>query len=182
MYSGEGEAIEAHRHAMQRNLSCVTRDVLIYRSLSPSARKPSSGRLYRLELGGTPPANIGGTVPLGLNLLQLCGAVHQEEQGLGWAIQVRSYLYTVEQREGDEIIAYHWHPFGASELDFPHFHVGRAITGAAVRFADRHVHQIHFPTGHVPLASIIRLLIEEFGVQPLREGWRDVLRQADDSG
>jgi hypothetical protein len=37
---------------------------------------------------------------------------------------------------------------------------------------------MHFPTGHVSLGSVARLLIEEFGVAPLRPNWQAVLREA----
>jgi hypothetical protein len=33
----------------------------------------------------------------------------------------------------------------------------------------------HFPTGPVSLQSIIRLLIEDFGVQPARPDWQAIL-------
>jgi hypothetical protein len=34
---------------------------------------------------------------------------------------------------------------------------------------------MHLPTGFITLADIVRLLIDEFGVEPLRADWRDVL-------
>ena len=37
----------------------------------------------------------------------------------------------------------------------------------------------HLATGHVLLAMVVRMLIEEFGVAPLRPDWQQVLDQAD---
>ncbi len=39
------------------------------------------------------------------------------------------------------------------------------------------ISDLHLPTGVVSLASIVRFLIEEIGVEPNRDDWDEVLRQ-----
>jgi hypothetical protein len=37
----------------------------------------------------------------------------------------------------------------------------------------------HLVTGHVSLAMVVHMLIEEFGVAPLRPDWQHILNRAD---
>lgn len=41
------------------------------------------------------------------------------------------------------------------------------------------VEKLHFPTGPVSLAAIVRFLIEEVGVEPNRADWDRVLSDAE---
>lgn len=41
------------------------------------------------------------------------------------------------------------------------------------------MHKADFPTGFVPLASVIRVAIEELGVEPRRPEWDVILHQID---
>jgi hypothetical protein len=79
--------------------------------------------------------------------------------------------------DAGELFAYHWHPSGSSRVTTPHLHIGPAIAGTSNQIGQQYIHRMHFPTGLVPLSSIIRLAIEEFGARPLRDDWREVLGQ-----
>jgi hypothetical protein len=50
----------------------------------------------------------------------------------------------------------------------PEIPLGR--TGTVVSLS-----QAHIPTGFVTLSDVVRLLIEELGVEPRRQDWRTVL-------
>ncbi len=91
-----------------------------------------------------------------------------------WKVTVAAYDYVFSDVTGRELVAYHWHPGGASHVDSPHLHLGVAtgISHAGLREA-------HLPTGRVSLESIVRLAIEAFGVRPLRADWRRVLDQGE---
>ena len=82
----------------------------------------------------------------------------------------RVYAYSISIRldDGAELLAYHWHPNGLSDVRTPHLHV-------AARFTTSLLGKVHLPTGTVPIASITQMLISEFGVAPLRKDWRRIL-------
>jgi hypothetical protein len=89
----------------------------------------------------------------------------------------RGYAYEILDRDGHEIIAYHWHPLGLSTVKYPHEHLSNQVrpielgrNQEPLPLAD-----LHIATGLVPLAHIVRMLIEEFEVEPLREDWNMVL-------
>ena len=82
----------------------------------------------------------------------------------------RATRYVVQVMDADEreLLTYHWHPFGPSWAGFPHLYLGDPI--AAADFA-----KAHLPTGFIPLAAIVRLLIVDLGVAPIRPDWQAVL-------
>jgi hypothetical protein len=92
----------------------------------------------------------------------------------GWHVKVLGYLYGIEY-EGREIVAYHWHPRGASRVTTPHLHVG-----ADIRVGDRWLGKVHLPTGAVGLEQVLALAIVELGVEPLRDDWERVMELASD--
>lgn len=64
-----------------------------------------------------------------------------------------------------EVLAFHHHPNSRSPK--PHIHVRSSV-----------LHELasaHVPSGIIRLAPVIRMLIEDLGVRPLRNDWRDVL-------
>jgi hypothetical protein len=92
-------------------------------------------------------------------------------------VRTVSYTYRVLDREDNEIVAYHWHPDGVSSVRHPHLHLSNQIrpidlgrNQTPLPLAD-----YHLATGVVPLAHLVRMLIEEFGVEPLRDDWDEVL-------
>lgn len=82
--------------------------------------------------------------------------------------------YRIEIGRG--AISYHWHPLGPSRVATPHLHVKASRDMAPGATA---VEKLHFPTGPVSLAAIVRFLIEEVGVQPNRADWDRVLAAAE---
>lgn len=82
----------------------------------------------------------------------------------------RSYSYQVVNSSDQELFAYHWHPFGRSPINFPHIHFGHGVAGIPPELTGA-----HFPTGPVTLAEVVRLLLSDFGVRPLRPDWPAVL-------
>jgi hypothetical protein len=91
--------------------------------------------------------------------------------------RIDSYIYRLLDREHNGIVAYHWHPAGISSVRHPHLHLSNQIrpielgrNQTPLPLAD-----MHLATGIVPLAHVVRMLIEEFGVEPLRDDWDAVL-------
>jgi hypothetical protein len=93
---------------------------------------------------------------------------------------VGGYETSILDRDGNEIVAYHWHPLGQSNVKHPHVHLSNQIrpielgrNQTPLPLAD-----MHLATGVVPLAHVVRMLIEEFGVAPLRDDWDAALPRA----
>jgi hypothetical protein len=85
-----------------------------------------------------------------------------------WQVTPSRYRYALLDANGAEILAYHWHPSGTSQVDTPHLHV-------SARHANLDLSPLHLPTGTVTPISFVRALIAEFGVEPLRTDWDAIL-------
>lgn len=161
--SDRGATVDEFVSTLQRAVSCVTRAVLIVSRAEPTV--PSlvrfSERLVSLQ----------GADRLSISLLHAV-EVRKEPADKG-AGRVRSlgYWYQIYQRDGSEVIAFHWHPEPPATVPFPHLHVdGRS---AAPTFDRRR----HVPTGRVSLEAVVRFAIAELDVRPLRDDWQRVLGQ-----
>jgi len=92
-----------------------------------------------------------------------------------WGSQVVEYAYHVRHRSGANLIRFEWHPL-RHEIRFPHLHVqGQA---GPVRIDQK----LHIPTGIVPFSQVIRFLIEELDVLPIRPDWRQIVDPEGDEG
>jgi hypothetical protein len=59
----------------------------------------------------------------------------------------------------------------------PHLHVSASLN-AQITAIDRRsidLDKLHLATGRVSLASVVRVLITEFGIAPRRHGWAEAL-------
>jgi hypothetical protein len=86
-----------------------------------------------------------------------------------WGASTTAYYYTIDDNRG-EIIAWHWHP--NTGFPYPHLHMGSRATPR----------QVHTPTSRVSIEAVIRYLIDELGVAPLREhreDWREMLAEVE---
>ncbi len=71
-----------------------------------------------------------------------------------------------------ELLAYHWHPTGASTITWPHIHVSGPTAPVDLTRG-------HLPTGVVVLPAVLRYAIADLGVEPLRPDWEAVLAGAE---
>jgi len=85
------------------------------------------------------------------------------------------YYYQIRDQRERELIAFHWHPGRRDQPDFPHLHIG--VTTGTVSIVRKH----HVPTGRVSLEAIVRFLITELDVRPLRNDWERVLDEGERS-
>jgi len=93
-----------------------------------------------------------------------------------------AYWYGILDGEGREILLFHWHPAGVSNVLTPHLHIpGAASVALGTRSGKgngkRSVHlgRMHVPTGYVSLEDVVELLIVEFEVQPRHPDWLAVI-------
>lgn len=174
---------------LQQALSCVTDAVL---TVSPNGYQPSDAP-HRLSLGdGTPvllraPLSSGAT-RVGLSVFQAYRIVRAGERSV-WRIQTVAYQYALDDSDRREILAYHWHPH-IENVVYPHLHINRGAVPREVgstRLAPTQIvllpemAQAHLPTRRIALEDMLRLLIEQFRVEPIRRDWDAVLQRTRES-
>ncbi len=91
-----------------------------------------------------------------------------------WQATIISYQYTLLDQGQREILAFHLHPDGPSDVQTPHLHLGAGAGQLRPELA-----QAHVPTGPLTLAAVVRLAIEAFLIRPLRQDWDAVLSRCD---
>lgn len=119
------------------------------------------------------------TLPRGehmrLSILQTYRLVKAEGERGPLKATTRAYAYILENADGRELVAFHWHPGGRSSVERPHMHLG---AGCGV---DGPLTKVHFPTGRVSVEDFLWLAIHGFGAEPQRDDWEDVLTQSRDA-
>lgn len=86
-----------------------------------------------------------------------------------------SYQFAISNRQHQEILAFHWHPEGISDVREPHMHVGAGIVDAGKGDFGKGFSNFHIPTGHVALPHVVRFLLTDFNVVPNRRDWEAAL-------
>jgi len=98
--------------------------------------------------------------------------VRQVEGGRGpWTASTAEYIYDVRNHHRNRIAAWHWHPStrqGDDQAPGPHIHAYGAHETLTL-------HKLHLPTGRVSIEAVVRFLIEDLDVVPLRDDWRAIL-------
>jgi hypothetical protein len=110
-----------------------------------------------------------------LSLSFIQGFVLEKKASNDWKVRTLSYMYSVDDSEGREILGFHWHP-NASPLNpilYPHLHLG---DGAGVRIREE-IRAIHFRTDRMAFEDLGLMLIREFSVIPVRRDAIQVLTE-----
>lgn len=94
-----------------------------------------------------------------------------------YLVKVLSWTYRIRDNEGRDILLYHWDPSGV--CPDPHLHVGSVLLDSAGHELGKSFSKLHIAIGHLPLQRVVRMLIEEFDVQPLNKDWDEILVVAD---
>lgn len=88
------------------------------------------------------------------------------------------YEYRLLDRDERELLVYHWQP-GPDFLgpDHPHLHVSASLRAQVDARTRREIEldRVHLPTGQVSIGAVVRLLITELDIAPLRDDWRETL-------
>jgi hypothetical protein len=94
-------------------------------------------------------------------------------------VRLVSYEYRLLDLDQREIIAFHWHPTGLSNVTDPHLHLSSRLNPIEMGRNQEPLDLVdmHIPTGFVTLEDVVRLLISEFGIAPRRDDWGDLLRE-----
>ena len=161
------EAVAEYRHSIQRMLSCVTPSVVDVAGGYYPAQVP-----HRLTLNDGVPVALGGPSRSRLELQQYYRIIETGRPDAFWMVDVVAYYYAVHDSEGREVLLYHFHPRGSSSVATPHLHLGQGAQVGRVEVRDAHL-----PTGVVSLSAVLRVLIEEMGVNPRRSDWESILAE-----
>jgi hypothetical protein len=158
------EAVDAYVRPLQRAVSCVV-----------NGRLNLTGRHQRSEphllILGNGREPLPGQRGLALIVEQRYQIIETDDRDRGpWKVSTAAYQYALDDADGREIIAYHWHPRGRSSETRPHLHLG---AGAKVAYDVRA--EAHLPTNRIALEDFLWLLIDGVGVEPRRDNWRDIL-------
>lgn len=124
---------------------------------------------------------LRGQFQLGLAVALRYQVVPSERSDNGWKIRTTKYIYEIADERGDSLFEFHWHPDGSSRVTTPHLHI-RPSLKVAVEVQDlyRKVTKSHIPTGRVALEQVVRFLIAELDIVPLRDDWEKVLQATED--
>ena len=159
------EAVANYQHGIQRVVSCLTPSVVdVAGGYHPSPTP------HRLTMNDGQPVALNGPSQLMLRLQQYYRVDETGSASGRWRVAVLEYYYSVHDAEEKEVLLYHYHPRSGSSIITPHLHLR---PGAQVGRAD--VRDAHLPTGNVSLNAVLRVLIEEMGVQSRRPDWDSIL-------
>ena len=154
----EDDVIEKYVRPIQRTVSCITLTPLVY--------TPQTGSSFQYLVEFGPDSSVASLKDQTLLFSIQQGVSVVQAQSGDWIAQLGAYLYTVMDDRFRPLFSYEWHPH--RHRSDPHFQIKQG--------ASHHgLNKCHFPTGLIPLEAVIRLLIEEMDVRPIRNDWDDVL-------
>lgn len=160
------QAVDRFLTFLQHSLSCVTPAVIV-----TSGDYAVEGGPYALTVGQEGKCRLKSDHRLTLDIRMQYRIVEASGDRGPYKVTITAYIYTLEDQKGHEIFSYQWHP-ADHRIDFPHLHLGH---GAQVRHPG--FEKAHLPTGRVSLEEVLRLLIMDFAVRPLRKDWSAVLSE-----
>ncbi len=158
-------AVNAYKSMVQRLVSCVTDAVVDVAGGYYPSPVP-----HRLTMNNGFPVALDGPSRFSFRLHQLYRIVEPDRPGTPWRVDTVEYYYSIHDSEEREVLLYHWHPYGRSAVRTPHLHLEQ---GAQI--GRREILEAHLPTGDVSLNAVLRVLIEEMGVNPRRSDWESIL-------
>lgn len=159
-------AVSAFLTPLEVALACVAHAKF---TLTPGARG-EVGRTHSWTLNGDQAVQLGD-VSLRATMQFECQDTGESRRDQRYRVSTRGYMYGISGAAG-EIFSAHWHPNSqVSSFKAPHYHLGDvALSDEGVYLA-----RAHIPSGRVSFEEIIRMLLEQFGVQPLCDDWSDRL-------
>lgn len=152
------QAIGDYITEIQKIVSCVAKDVCF----------PYSNHRGNLSLGwakGPLQLKCSEGEQLWLDVTQELTKPSPNED----KISTLAYIYSILDSEKQPLIGFHYHPDDNDEsITYPHIH---AYATEDARFKRLNLHRRHIPSGRVPLEDVVRWLIAELRVNPLRDSW-----------
>jgi hypothetical protein len=161
----ERDALHAFIEAMQSALRCLTpAPFTLERNIMSLGTRQNP--THSLTLNELRPVLLGGRIAMAImagNRFQMQTPNPQSEP----MATVNRYFYALCASTGEEALTFQWTPNAIHGKTLPHLHVGRAVVSDKTLLLPDRFHKVHVPTGHITLAAVVRLAIEEFQVKPL---------------
>lgn len=155
------EALDSFLKPLRRSLSCVTTETVLH----PGGY--DVGKEYVLLVRQGDAFKINGPLNLFLQIGFNYKIIHVSH---GYKIKTIRYYYTLYQKADHKlkpILAYHWHENDNSEnpVTFPHIHF----------YYHPQLGKCHFPTRRMTLERVLRTLLTDCEVKPLKSNWEKIL-------
>jgi len=170
------EAVANFLEPLQRAASCVTRTPFI---ISAGGRH-TVGKVHSLTWPNFEPVPVQGPkgeiVTLDLAIQYEILHIPRDRVRGPYKVATRGYMHTVQTIDGAEVIAFHWHPDGNSDVRDTHMHVGSTQLNPGGVLTKKH----HIPAPRMSVEGVLRFCIDQLGVEPLREDWSMVLADSED--
>ncbi len=177
-------AVREFKDWLQETLACITERPL---SVSPGGYEASrpEARPHTVSFGAFP-VSLAGPARIALSVDHHYRILRPTPHGR-YRVQTVAYYYALDDADGREILAYHWHP-GPGNVPYPHLHVGPgAVDVALLRAAQRSpqanalrpdLANAYLPTGRVALEDVVQPAIEQFAVPAKRKEWEATLQRS----
>ncbi len=173
------EAVDAFLEPLRQAALCLTDQPLLASGCRPSAEP--HGVTFAPRGSAIPLRGPSGARGVELFISHRYRIVETAEADRGhWKVSTVAYVYDVVDRDGRELLTYHWHPDAAGP-DFPHLHVSGRVGTLSVGddVPPVALGEMHLPTDRIAFEAIVRLLIREFEVAPLRSDWEERLANSE---
>jgi hypothetical protein len=158
------QAVRNFIEPLNRDLSCVTKAVLVASGSDPANQR------HAVVLNNGNPVSLRSNPPLWLTVLMHYKVVPAQGQFGPWKVSTAAYIYSIQDKQGHELLAYHWHPTSTPQYDYPHLHVHSGVLA-----------KLHLPTRPISLEEALRLLITQLNVKPFKKEWEKVLRETQEA-
>src|SRR6478609_3854769 len=166
-------AIQSRWSSFESSLSCVSliRPHIIY----PIRLEP--GANITIALGHPDPDLLRPRSHVSFTAIESIRVERRESNSSHYISSIHRYSYRISFEDGiGEALAFHWEETtDDGGVTYPHLHLGRWFHPRSSLTEIQDIHKLHIPTSAVSLAMIIRFLIEELGVEPLRTKWDEIL-------
>ncbi len=161
------EAVNSFLDPLGKALSCVTDSVLqVGGGYHPSASP------HALTVGDGMPVPLDSASGIALVMRHSYRIVKAKGMRGPWKVSTAGYIYELETRDGERLLAYHWHPETTPGRAFPHMHLGEAL-----QVTPSSLERAHLPTGRISFEEVALVAIECFDVKPQRADWQEVLAE-----
>ncbi|MEU2508783.1 hypothetical protein ABZ621_29270 [Streptomyces sp. NPDC007863] len=90
-----------------------------------------------------------------------------------YKVSTRGYMYSVTSSDDEEQIAWHWHPTGSSDVEYPHSHIGSAALNPNGLLKKKH----HLRTGRMTFEGVVFNMITQWGVTPRNLNYEEILEE-----
>lgn len=160
------EAVRNFLAPLKAVVGCITSEGFVTR-FSPRSDEPQTAAFQ----GGFAILTRRSGKALSLELAHRYTVTKTDNERESWEVSTAEYIYDVSDESDELIAAFHWHPLitqVGEAVQWPHLHAYGARDALTL-------HKLHLPTGRISLEAVIRFLIEDLDVVPLRDDWSAIL-------